>query len=178
MRKALFLDRDGIINEDTEYAHLPEQIVFLPGIFDLCRSVQKLGFMIVVVTNQSGIARGYFTEKDVQDLHTWISDQFRIQGVTIDDFFYCPYHEKGKLPQYAKQSNCRKPQPGMILQAAEKWNIDLRRSLMVGDKPSDRIKHPDLQSYIIKSRYTPTDYDFESLDEVRRFLERTAKNPQ
>ncbi len=176
--KAVFLDRDGIINEDSEYAHLPEHIVFLPGIFELCRTAREKGFLILVVTNQSGIARGYFTEYDVNRLHSWMREQFRSREADIDDFFYCPYHEKGSIPQYTKKSDCRKPEPGMILEAARKWNIDLGKSYMIGDKPSDRINHPILRSFIIKSCYTPTDYDFESLDEVRRFLERTTTNPQ
>jgi D-glycero-D-manno-heptose 1,7-bisphosphate phosphatase len=176
--KALFLDRDGVINEDTEYAHLPEHIEFRPGIFDLCKSARKRGFLVLVVTNQSGIARGYFNEEDVIQLHSWMKEQFRSRETDIDDFFYCPYHEKGSIPRYTKKSDCRKPEPGMILKAAIKWNIDLDKSIMIGDKPSDRIKLPAIKSFIIKSRYTPTGYDFESLDEVRLFLERTARNPQ
>lgn len=175
---ALFLDRDGVINEDIEYAHLPEHIVFRPGIFDLCRTSRDLGFLVLVVTNQSGIARGYFTENDVERLHCWMKKQFQSRNTDIDDFLFCPYHEKGSVPQYARKSNCRKPEPGMFLEAAKKWNIDLGKSIMIGDKPSDRINHPTLKSYIIKSHYTPTDYDFETLDDVRLFLERTMKNPQ
>ncbi len=170
MNKALFLDRDGVINEDTEYLFRIEDVRFCPGIFDFCREANVNGFLIIVVTNQSGVARGYFTEQDVRTLHEWMRKEFASQGVRITDFFYCPYHIQGTIPRYTRESPSRKPKPGMILEAAGKWNIDLAQSSMIGDKPSDRIKLPELRSYILKSAYCKDNYDFESLDALRRFL--------
>ncbi|MFP4417023.1 MAG: D-glycero-alpha-D-manno-heptose-1,7-bisphosphate 7-phosphatase [Chitinispirillaceae bacterium] len=174
MKKALFLDRDGIVNEDSSYVYKKEDIIFCEGIFDFCRQAGENGYLLIIVTNQAGVARGYFTEEDVHKLHGWMKEQFKRHGVQIDDIFYCPFHEKGRVPQYTKESYYRKPQPGMIIEAAEKWSIDLDQSIMVGDKPSDRIKLPNLRSYIIKSRYTKDDYDFDSLESLGRFLFRKA----
>jgi D-glycero-D-manno-heptose 1,7-bisphosphate phosphatase len=170
VRKALFLDRDGVINEDRSYPYLPEQIVFVDGIFDLCRKALDRGYIIIVVTNQAGVARGFFTEEDVKKLHEWMSERFREQGVEIFAFYYCPYHPKAVLEEYRIDSGCRKPAPGMVLQAVKDFSIDISRSLVVGDKPSDRIKLDGLRSVIIKSRYTGEDYDVESLSDVEKFL--------
>ncbi len=170
MNKAIFLDRDGVINEDTEYVHKIEDIVFCDGIVHFCKKARRNDFLLIVVTNQSGIARGYFSEQDVQKLHLWMGEFFERNGVHITDFFYCPYHKKGTIPEYTKDSSCRKPEPGMILKAAEKWNVNIADSFMIGDKPSDRIKHPQLRSLILKSKYSAEDYDFASLGDLARFL--------
>ncbi|HON11441.1 MAG: HAD family hydrolase [Fibrobacter sp.] len=170
MRKALFLDRDGVINEDRSYPYLPEQIVFMDGIFDLCRKALDKGYIIIVITNQAGVARGFFTEENVKRLHEWMSGRFREQGVEISAFYYCPYHPKAVLEEYRVDSDCRKPAPGMVLQAIKDFSIDISRSLVVGDKPSDRINLDGLRSVIIKSRYTGEDYDVESLSDVEQFL--------
>lgn len=169
--KALFLDRDGIINEDTGYVHTPDQVVFCKGIFDLCRTAQERGYLLVVVTNQAGVAKGYFTEAVVEGLHHWMDEQFSAQGVTIHKFYYCPFHSNATVDAYRKDSDCRKPRPGMLLQAAEEFAIDLSRSFMVGDKPSDRIALQELRSIIIKSKYTAQgEYDVEHLEDVLPFL--------
>ncbi len=169
-RKALFLDRDGIINEDTAYPHKPEQIVFTDGIFELCRKAVQKGYLIIVVTNQAGVAKGYFTEKDVKILHEWMKEEFREQGIEISAFYFSPYHPKATLEKYRKESECRKPGPGMIRQAALDFDIAISESLMVGDKLSDRIKIPELRSIIIKSKYVPSGYDVENLSLVEKYL--------
>jgi D-glycero-D-manno-heptose 1,7-bisphosphate phosphatase len=168
--KAVFLDRDGIINEDREYPHNPADIVFIPAIFDFCRIALEKGYILVVVTNQAGVAKGYFTEDDVQALHEWMSGQFRDRGITISGFYYCPFHDKGVTEQYRKVSFCRKPKPGMFLNASKDLDIDLSRSVMIGDKQSDRIELPELKSYVIKSRYAVDNYDFESLGQAKEIL--------
>jgi D-glycero-D-manno-heptose 1,7-bisphosphate phosphatase len=169
MTKALFLDRDGIINVDCAYPHKPEQIKFVDGIFDLCLAALQKGYIIIVVTNQAGVAKGYFTEEDVVKLHEWMGSQFFLKGITISAFYYCPYHPKAVIEMYRKDSDCRKPAPGMILQAVIDFNIDIGKSLMVGDKLSDRIKIPELRTLIVKSKYTD-EFDIENLSQVADFL--------
>jgi len=170
LKKALFLDRDGVINEDTGYPHKPGDIIFRDGIFGLCRLAVQRGYIIVVVTNQAGVAKGYFTEEDVKRLHVWMAEQFIKEGVEITAFYYCPYHTAGLIEQYKLDSSLRKPAPGMILQAAREHGIDLTKSLMVGDKRSDRIALSELKSIILKSGYVKSDYDIESLEDVYGYL--------
>lgn len=153
-KKALFLDRDGVINEDTAYPFKPEQIKFKKDIFQFCKIAVSKGYIIVIVTNQSGIAKGYFTEKDVEHLHDWMTEEFKNQGILIAKIYYSPYHKEGVVPRYRKDSILRKPRPGMIIKAAKELNIDITKSFMVGDKHSDRIDLPSLRSIIIKSNYT------------------------
>jgi D-glycero-D-manno-heptose 1,7-bisphosphate phosphatase len=167
---ALFLDRDGVVNEDFHYPHKPEDIQFRDGIFDLCRKALTKGYRIFVVTNQAGIAKGKFTEDDVRALHAWMSDEFKKQGIEIAAFYFCPYHKNATVPAYAVDSPNRKPKPGMFLQAAREHNIDFGVSLMIGDKPSDRIELPGLRSIIIKSEYTGNDYDVENLKDIENYL--------
>ena len=170
MKKALFLDRDGVINVDSRYPHKPEHIIFRDGIFSLCLYAASKGYLIIVVTNQAGVAKGYFTEEDVKKLHEWMARQFIKEGVEITAFYYCPYHIKGVIERYRVESGCRKPEPGMILQAGMDFGIDLTKSLMVGDKLSDRIALAELRSIILKSGYVKEGYDIESLEDVYGYL--------
>jgi D-glycero-D-manno-heptose 1,7-bisphosphate phosphatase len=163
MNKALFLDRDGVINEDSAYPHKPEHIIFKPGIFEFCKKAQDRGYLLMVITNQAGVAKGYFTEDDVKKLHEWMGERFKEQGVTISAFYYCPFHPKAKIEKYRQDSECRKPAPGMILQAVRDFDIDISHSLVVGDKATDRINLPGLKSVILKSNYMPTGFDAENL---------------
>jgi D-glycero-D-manno-heptose 1,7-bisphosphate phosphatase len=168
--KALFLDRDGVVNEDSEYPYKPEQIVFTPAIFNVCKDALKKGYLIVITTNQAGVAKGRFTEDDVRTLHQWMNSRFEEKGISIAGFYYCPFHKNGIIDRYKKDSDCRKPKPGMFLQAASELDIDLAQSIMIGDKHSDRIEIPDLKCYIIKSRYSNDSYDFEHLEQVINVL--------
>lgn len=136
-KKALFLDRDGVINHDNGYTYRIEDFVFIDGIFDLCRAAIKAGYIIIVVTNQAGIGRGYYSEEDFWKLTKWMCERFEQEGVPITEVFYCPYHPEYGIGEYKKDSFDRKPNPGMILKAAEKYNIDLGHSIMIGDKESD-----------------------------------------
>jgi D-glycero-D-manno-heptose 1,7-bisphosphate phosphatase len=135
-KKALFLDRDGVINHDIGYLYRSEDFTFLPGIFELCREAKLKGYKIVVVTNQSGIARGYYSHGEFDALTAWMKHQFWLRGIKIDDVNYCPHHPKiGR--GLAASCVCRKPRPGMLISSARKLGIDLSSSLMIGDKISD-----------------------------------------
>jgi D-glycero-D-manno-heptose 1,7-bisphosphate phosphatase len=137
MKKALFLDRDGVINKDFGYVHKVEDLEYIDGIFDLCSKAISLGYIIIVITNQSGIARGIFSEKDFIFFMKKILNDFNAKGITIKDFYYCPYHMDAKIKKYKKDSYLRKPNPGMILDAVKKNHIDIKKSIMIGDKLSD-----------------------------------------
>jgi D-glycero-D-manno-heptose 1,7-bisphosphate phosphatase len=135
--KALLLDRDGIVNIDHGYAAHPKQIEFVDGIFELCDFFQQRGYLLIIVTNQSGIARGYYTEQQFLTLMEWISSQFLQHGVTLTDTFYCPHHPVSGKGDYLQDCCCRKPQPGMLLDAAQKYQLDLQQSVMLGDHLTD-----------------------------------------
>jgi D-glycero-D-manno-heptose 1,7-bisphosphate phosphatase len=137
MNKALFLDRDGVINVEKNYVYRIEDFEFIDGIFELCVKAQALGFKLVVITNQAGIARGYYAEADYERLTAWMVDRFAARGVRIDRVYYCPYHPTAGIGGYRRESFDRKPHPGMILRAKEELNLDLSRSVLIGDKDTD-----------------------------------------
>ena len=130
--KAAFLDRDGVINEDFGYVGKIEDFKFKEGIFELLKLLQNLGFTLFVVTNQSGIARGYYTKEDFYSLTEWMKEELKKEGIEIKDVRFCPHH-----PDITGECECRKPKPGMILDLAEEYNIDLKNSIMIGDSQSD-----------------------------------------
>jgi D-glycero-D-manno-heptose 1,7-bisphosphate phosphatase len=135
--KALFLDRDGVINVDHGYVSTPEQFEFVNGVFEACKHFQAQGYKLVVVTNQSGIARGYYSPEQFKVLTQWMCQQFAAHGVHITAVYHCPHHPtKGHAP-YVQDCNCRKPAPGMLLQAIAEHGIDPAQSIMVGDKGAD-----------------------------------------
>jgi D-glycero-D-manno-heptose 1,7-bisphosphate phosphatase len=135
--KALFLDRDGIINVDKNYAFKISDIDFLPDIFDLVAIAQSQHFIIVVITNQSGIGRGLYSIEDFQIVTDWIAGQFASKGLEISATYYCPHHPtEGKVP-YRKVCECRKPKPGLILRASLDLDIEISSSIFVGDNDSD-----------------------------------------
>jgi D-glycero-D-manno-heptose 1,7-bisphosphate phosphatase len=136
-RSALFLDRDGVINVDHAYVCKKENFEFVDGIFELCRTAKQLGFLICVVTNQAGIGRGYYTEKDFLELTDWMCSVFSEEGSAIDKVYFCPTHPEYGVGEYKTDSLFRKPGPGMILQAAQELGIDLAKSVLVGDKETD-----------------------------------------
>ena len=136
MNKAVFLDRDGVINEDHGYVFQPRNFDFIDGIFEACRHFQQLGYLLVVVTNQSGIARGMYSEAQFSELSAWMCERFREQGVEISGIYHCPHHPDYGAPT-ERDCSCRKPAPGLLLQACQELNIDPALSLMLGDKASD-----------------------------------------
>lgn len=137
MHKALFLDRDGVINVDHGYVYQIEQFEFIEGIFELCQQAIQLGYQIIIVTNQSGIARGYYSEADLDILNQWLIQKFAAKNVTIRQIYYCPHHPDYGGTQYQHHCLCRKPKPGMMQRASRELNIDLSQSIMIGDKESD-----------------------------------------
>lgn len=137
MNKAVFLDRDGVINVDHAYVSKAEDFEFIDGVFDACRHFQQQGYLLVIVTNQSGIGRGYYTEQDFQHLTDWMLAQFTLHGINISGVYFCPHHPNNAQPPYNIDCNCRKPAPGMLLQAIHEHNIDVTKSLMLGDKAAD-----------------------------------------
>ncbi|MFM7025307.1 MAG: D-glycero-beta-D-manno-heptose 1,7-bisphosphate 7-phosphatase [Limnohabitans sp.] len=137
LRKAVFLDRDGVINLDRAYVHRWEDFAFVPGIVGAMRRLKQAGYLLVVVTNQSGIARGYYSEAQYQQLTAQMREALASEGAAVDAVYHCPHHPEGLLAPYAMDCSCRKPAPGMILQAARELGIDLPGSCLIGDKPSD-----------------------------------------
>ena len=137
MKKALFLDRDGVINIDYGYVYRKEDFHFVEGIFELAVKAKQSDYIIVIVTNQAGIGRGYYTEEQFHELMDWVEEQFWQHGVEIAATYFCPYHPEYGIGKYKKDSDCRKPKPGMILRAAKELNIDLRASILVGDSDTD-----------------------------------------
>jgi len=132
LQKALFLDRDGVVNVEKNYLYKIEDFEFIDGIFDLCKYYQSLGFLIFVVTNQSGIDRGYYTQNDFDILTRWMIEEFKKRDISIRDVYHCPHH-----PDISSVCSCRKPNAGMLLAAHNEYNIDLSQSIMIGDKESD-----------------------------------------
>jgi D-glycero-D-manno-heptose 1,7-bisphosphate phosphatase len=129
-QKVVFLDRDGVINKDKNYLYKKEDFEFIDGVFEACQYFQKLGYQLIVVTNQSGIARGYYQEQDFQKLTQWMIEQFADKDIKILDVFFCPHGPESTC-------NCRKPKPGMLLEAKIKYNIDMEDSWILGDKEAD-----------------------------------------
>jgi D-glycero-D-manno-heptose 1,7-bisphosphate phosphatase len=136
-QKALFLDRDGVINEEIGYLHKPADVRFVEGIFPLCRTAHALGYRLIVVTNQSGIARGLYSEEDFDVLTKWMIRQFNQEGVNLDAVLYCPYHPEHGIGHYKREHEDRKPSPGMLHRAAKTFSLDLKQSILIGDRCSD-----------------------------------------
>ncbi|MFC1477699.1 D-glycero-alpha-D-manno-heptose-1,7-bisphosphate 7-phosphatase [candidate division KSB1 bacterium] len=135
--KAVFLDRDGTISVEVGYIDNVDDFELYPETAEALALLRRLGYKLVVVTNQSGVARGYFPESTVQEINDKMCMLLRESGVVIDDVYYCPYFEGGSVEEYARPSSCRKPDTGMIAQAVQAHNIDLESSLMIGDSLSD-----------------------------------------
>lgn len=166
-RSALFLDRDGTLVYPRHYPSRPEELHLYNGVGAALKTFQEAGFRLIVVTNQAGIARGYFTGDDLQRMHTYLAGELAQSGVHLDAIYYCPHHPDGIIPELAIRCNCRKPQPGMLLRAAKDLELNLRRSWFVGDilddieagnragcrtvlvdlgtegRPEQQIRHPD-----------------------------------
>ncbi len=137
LRRAVFLDRDGVVNEDTGYLYRKEDLRFLPGVPEAIGMLNRAGFLVIVVTNQSGVARGLYTLDDVRRLHDHVDTELASRGSWIDAYYVCPHHPDHGPDGRGVDCRCRKPHPGMLLEAAADLSIDLSRSFMVGDKISD-----------------------------------------
>ena len=137
MNKALFLDRDGVINEDRHFVYKKEDVHFNDGIFQICKNFYDNGYYLFVITNQSGIARGLYSEDDFQKLTRWMHERFLQHGVEIAETYYCPFHPEANIAKYRRESFDRKPNPGLILKAQKEFELDLAHSVLVGDRGSD-----------------------------------------
>jgi D-glycero-D-manno-heptose 1,7-bisphosphate phosphatase len=133
MKRALFLDRDGTLVEPRHYPSKPGDLILHAGIGPLLRAFQDAGWELVVITNQSGLARGYFTEDDLEKMHAWLREMLRDWGIELNSIQFCPHHVEGIVPHLAVACACRKPEPGMLLNAARERDIDLTKSWMIGD---------------------------------------------
>ena len=129
-QRAVFLDRDGVINKEVGYLHKIEDFEFIDGVFEACKHFQALGYKLIIITNQSGIARGYYQEEDFHILTKWMLTQFANQGIDILYVSFCPHGPESSC-------KCRKPQPGMLIEARDKFDIDMKNSWMIGDKEAD-----------------------------------------
>ena len=132
-----FLDRDGVLNEDTGYLVEPAHLTWIEGAFDAVARLHETGYRVVVVTNQSGVARGFYTEDDVQRLHHWMGREIARRGGKISAFYYCPYLPDAPVARYSSDHPDRKPRPGMLLKAVRDFPADLQKSFMIGDKETD-----------------------------------------
>ena len=147
--KAAFLDRDGVINIDYGYVGSIDRFEFKEGIFELLKLLQKKGYKLFIVTNQSGIARGYYSEDDFHNLMKYMIDELKKIDIEITDYKFCPHH-----PNITGECECRKPKPGMILDLAKQYNIDIKNSIMIGDSLSDikAAKNAGIKrSYLVKN---------------------------
>lgn len=147
MKKALFLDRDGVINKEKNYLYKIEDFEFIDAVFETCRYFQEKGYLIIIITNQAGIARGKYSEEDFETLTEWMLDEFKKNSVAITKVYHCPHH-----PDFTGECECRKPNPGMLLKAQKDFEIDMKNSILVGDKESDieaGLRAGVLKNYLI-----------------------------
>ncbi|MBE5789076.1 MAG: HAD family hydrolase [Clostridiales bacterium] len=137
MNKAVFLDRDGTINVDKGYLYRICDFELLPGVVEGLKLLQDAGYLLIVISNQSGIARGYYTEEDLLSLHCWMTNMLGKEGVYLKGIYYCPHHPKGIIPKYSIQCKCRKPELELFYRAVDEYKIELSKSWAIGDKIRD-----------------------------------------
>ena len=136
-RKAVFLDRDGTINVEKNYLYKIEEFEYIPGAVEALRRLNKMGFLLIIISNQSGIARGYYTEEDYKKLDNWLKDDLKQKGIEIMDSYYCPHHPEAKIPEYRCVCNCRKPGTELFWRAQKEYEIDMNNSFAIGDRMRD-----------------------------------------
>lgn len=136
-KPAVFLDRDGVLIQDSHYVGSPDRVRLVPGSAEAVAALNRAGWPVVVVTNQAGVARGLYTPEAVDAVHDHIAELLRGYGAAIDAFHFCPHHPEGEVPAFTGRCDCRKPQPGMLLRAAADLGLDLSASWMVGDRETD-----------------------------------------
>ena len=173
LKPCLFLDRDGVIIEDVGYLSDPQKVKLIAGISDLIKWFKEQNGLIIVLTNQSGISRGYFKEAAVLDVHAKIDSLLKAENAMIDGWYYCPYHPDGDA-KYEHLKNDRKPNPGMVLKALENFPIDRKHCYMIGDKVSDNLEFRDLKVYLLQGDY-PLDKAPEHVDISKSLAEILTK---
>ena len=136
-KPAVFFDRDGVLNVDKEYIYRQEDFTWVDGAIDAIKLLNDMDYYVFVITNQSGVARGYYTEDDVIKLHSWMNEELKKSGAMIHGFYYCPHLPEAAIEKYRIQCECRKPAPGMILQAMNEWPVDKEKSFLIGDSGRD-----------------------------------------
>ena len=151
-KPAIFFDRDGVLNQDFGYIYKPNDFKWIDGAIEAIKYMMSKDYLIIVVTNQSGIARGYFSENDLENLHNWMNKELLENEARIDKFYYCPHHPEGVLKDYSITCSCRKPKPGMLIQALKEWPILISESIMIGDKDSDiqAAKAVNIKGYLFE----------------------------
>ncbi|RHX91182.1 D,D-heptose 1,7-bisphosphate phosphatase [Leptospira yasudae] len=178
VNKALFLDRDGIINEETNYVHKIEEVIFVDGIFDLTKVAKSKGYRIFVITNQAGIARGYYSIRDFMNLSGWMKKEFIKNGSSLDHIYFCPFHPEHGTESFKKESILRKPNPGMILKAQKRFFLSLEDSVLIGDRYTDYLagKSAGVGTNLILTekedelRFVPAQSRIQSLNEAILYL--------
>lgn len=158
MNKAVFLDRDGTINVEKNYLYKISDFEFIPGAVEAIKLLKDRMYKVIIVSNQAGIARGYYTERDVDRLHEWMVSELKKKGVVIDDIYYCPHHEEYGLDEYKVDCSCRKPKTGMFTQGMQRFNINPAESYTIGDRESDLIagKSAGTKTILVKTGYGQT----------------------
>jgi D-glycero-D-manno-heptose 1,7-bisphosphate phosphatase len=166
-KPAVFLDRDGTINREVNYLWRPEQLELLPGAAEGLRQLRQAGFCLVVITNQAGVARGYYGEADVHRVHERLQEMLQARGAGVDAFYYCPHHPEGQ-GAYRKTCSCRKPGTGLFERAAQEMGFDLRQCYVVGDKASDILPGVELgcRTILVRTGYGQAHQDAGALDGV------------
>lgn len=137
LKPAVFFDRDGVLNVDHGYVYCKDNFEWIPGAIDAIKLLNSRGYLVFVITNQSGVGRGYYQEEDVIALHHWMSQELKKEGAQVNSFYYCPHHSEACIEKYRSACECRKPQPGLLLQAMAEWPVEKSQSFMIGDKQSD-----------------------------------------
>ncbi|MGN1393224.1 MAG: D-glycero-beta-D-manno-heptose 1,7-bisphosphate 7-phosphatase [Succinivibrionaceae bacterium] len=180
MIPAIFLDRDGVINKEYDYVHTIDDFEFIERTIEALKIIKEKGYAIVIVTNQSGIARGLYTEEDFLKLTEWMDWTLQDKGIILDGIYYCPHHPTNGIGKYKCECNCRKPKPGMILESARDLKINLKKSYMVGDQGSDidaGISAGITNNYLIESCHKVSEEDrskakgiFKNLYEFAKFI--------
>ena len=175
MNKAVFFDRDGIINLDKQYVHKVEDFFFFPEVFDTLKWLREKGYILILITNQSGIARGYYTVEKMETLHQYMQNELCKHAAEFDEIFYCPHHPNGIIPKYSFECKCRKPGKQLFERAIQKYKIDPQKSIAIGDNDRDLIPAEQIGMKCIKISdcYDDKWITCTRLDEIKRYIEET-----
>jgi D-glycero-D-manno-heptose 1,7-bisphosphate phosphatase len=154
-KPAVFIDRDGTINEQMGYVNHPSRFILLPGVPEAFRILNQAGFLAIILSNQSGVARGYFPIELIYDIHSMMTQSISKQGGRIDGIYFCPHYPKGSVQEYTVECDCRKPRTGLVKQACENFEIDLSRSYMIGDHYTDMelAERSNIKGILVRTGY-------------------------